>query len=102
MNNVPEGTEVRCPPYFCLDELKTLSKEHWLLTDRVTKFSSLQHLPIGDVKHIKSSRLSLSKMRLVVEEIKRLYAPAGINTNSRTPVCYLPHLSAHTSSTRSM
>eukprot|EP00957_Ditylum_brightwellii_P136701 10424686-Ditylum_brightwellii.AAC.1 len=58
---------------------------HWFLTDRVAKVSSLQHLTVGDVNRIKSDRQSLSKMRLVINKIKRLGVAAGVNTNPKIP-----------------
>eukprot|EP00957_Ditylum_brightwellii_P143609 10941055-Ditylum_brightwellii.AAC.1 len=50
----------------------------------VKTVSLLQHLTATDVKHIKSGRQYFSKMRLVVDKIKRLGVVAGVNTKPKT------------------
>eukprot|EP00957_Ditylum_brightwellii_P124629 9498270-Ditylum_brightwellii.AAC.1 len=58
--------------------------QHWFLVDRVKRVSLLQHLTIADVKHLKSGKQNLHKMRLVVEDITRLGVAAGVNTKPKT------------------
>eukprot|EP00957_Ditylum_brightwellii_P025831 1954331-Ditylum_brightwellii.AAC.1 len=58
--------------------------QHWFLTNKVKRALLLQHLTIADVKHLKSRKQNLHKMRLVVEDITRLGVVAGVNTNPKT------------------